>query len=112
MAIESEVLYALYELYKRSLISYEQKGMIKDMLISKDFMLLSYIRECDSQFSLQDKILELLREQESPLYMTTISPVKRISLSQISRQRFTSQIQNYNKNDTSKRQRSNSLVTI
>ncbi|CAK84374.1 unnamed protein product (macronuclear) [Paramecium tetraurelia] len=29
MAIESEVLYALYELYKRSLISYEQKGMIK-----------------------------------------------------------------------------------
>lgn len=32
MAIETEVLYALYSLYKNNLISYEQKGMIKGNL--------------------------------------------------------------------------------
>ncbi|CAD8083179.1 unnamed protein product [Paramecium primaurelia] len=111
MVIESEVLQTLYELYQRNLISYEQKGMIKDMLISKDVMFLSCIRECDSQFSLQDKIMELLKEQESPLNITSTSPIKRIQYCQFSRQRFRSVIQNYNKNNTSNRFRSNSLVT-
>ena len=33
MSIETEVLYALYSLYQKNLISYEQKGMIKGNLL-------------------------------------------------------------------------------
>ncbi|CAD8206905.1 unnamed protein product [Paramecium octaurelia] len=114
MATESEVLFALYQLYQKNLISYEQKGMIKDMLIQNDFVLRASITDCDTQFLLQHRILELLQDQESPRNSTCISPLKRMPSCSTthSRQRIKSAIQNPNQKKTISRLRSNSLTAI
>ncbi|CAD8089216.1 unnamed protein product [Paramecium primaurelia] len=114
MSIETEVLYALYSLYQKNLISYEQKGMIKDMLIQNDFVLRASIANCDTQFLLQYRILDLLKDQESPRNSTCISPLKRMTSCSTtqSRQRIKSANQNPNQKKTISRQRSNSLTAI
>ncbi|CAK92051.1 unnamed protein product (macronuclear) [Paramecium tetraurelia] len=123
MAIETEVLYALYSLYQKNLITYEQKGMIKDMLIQNDFVLRASIANCETQCLLQHRILELLKgfqmvfihlDQESPRNSTCISPLKRMPSCSTthSRQRIKSAIQNPNQKKTISRQRSNSLTAI
>ncbi|CAD8063229.1 unnamed protein product [Paramecium primaurelia] len=59
-SLESQVLYALWDLYQQNQISMEQKGCIKDLLIRSDYNFYSSIYNCQRLDQLEEKLLEIL----------------------------------------------------
>ncbi|CAK80081.1 unnamed protein product (macronuclear) [Paramecium tetraurelia] len=59
-SLESQVLFAIWELYQQNKISLEQKGCIKDLLIRKDENFYSFIGNCQKFDELEERLLDIL----------------------------------------------------
>ncbi|KAM3136803.1 hypothetical protein pb186bvf_011062 [Paramecium bursaria] len=63
-SFEAKILQSIWILYQKNLISCEQKGSLKDLLIRKDRNLY-YLQNCDID-TLVERLLEILYYQGSP----------------------------------------------
>ncbi|CAD8176002.1 unnamed protein product [Paramecium octaurelia] len=89
-SLESQVLFAIWELYRQNKISMEQKGCIKDLLIRKDHNFYCFIGNCQNFEELEEKLFDILNcidflffsDQGSPRDLDaeeTICPIIRLS---------------------------------
>ncbi|CAD8162733.1 unnamed protein product [Paramecium pentaurelia] len=75
-SLESQVLFALWDLYQQNQISMEQKGCIKDLLIRRDYNFYSSIYNCQRLDQLEEKLLDILNYIDAE---ETICPIIRLS---------------------------------